>query len=114
MVFYEYIDALQRILERIKNEQAGNIKRAGSIVADTIANDGIIHAFGTGHSHIIAEEAFFRAGGIAAINPILDERLIFLKGALESTRAERENGLACTLIEREDVRAEDAAIIISN
>jgi len=40
--------------------------------------------------------------------------LIFLKGALESTRAERQSGLAHSLIEREDVRNGDAAIIISN
>jgi uncharacterized phosphosugar-binding protein len=74
----------------------------------------VIHTFGTGHAHLIADEAFYRAGGIAAVNPILDERLIFLKGALESTRAEREHGLAAALLELEDVKAEDAAIIISN
>ena len=114
MIFTSYIEKLQAILERIKIEQQRNIEAAGHIVADTLVHDGIVHAFGTGHSHIIAEEIFFRAGGIAPINPILDERLIFLKGALESTRAEREAGLARRLIEREDVRAGDAAIIISN
>lgn len=114
MDFKNYINGLRAILERIETEQEKNIRRAGWVVAESIAGGGIIHTFGTGHSHIIAEEAFFRAGGIAAINPILDERLIFLKGALESTRAERESGLAKTLIEREDTRSEDAAIIISN
>lgn len=114
MAINEYISGLQKILERIRTEQAENIRQAGKIVADALANEGIIHTFGTGHSHIIAEEAFFRAGGIAAVNPILDERLIFLKGAMESTRAERESGLALELIEKEDVRAEDALIIISN
>ena len=114
MVFTNYIDGLSAVLERIKAEQAGNIKLAGRIVADSISHDGVIHTFGTGHSHLIAEDAFFRAGGIASVNPILDERLIFLKGALESTRAERESGLALQLIEREDVREADAAIIISN
>lgn len=114
MFFYEYIDGLLAILERIKREQAGNIKQAGQIIGEALAAGGIIHTFGTGHSHIIAEEIFFRAGGIAAVNPILDERLIFLKGALESTRAERQSGLAHSLIELEDVRSIDACIIISN
>src|SRR5688572_25155557 len=102
MNFLDYIKKLQLILERIATEQADNIRRAGEIVANSIASDGLIHAFGTGHSHIIAEEAFFRAGGIAAINPILDERFIFLKGALESTRAERQSGIARKLIEKEN------------
>ncbi len=114
MVFKNYIDGLQSILERIKREQEQNIELAGKIIAESIWQGGIVHTFGTGHSHMIAEEIFFRAGGIAAVNPILDERLIFLKGALESTRAERESGLARSLIEREDVRSGDASIIISN
>lgn len=114
MAFQSYVDGLQAVLERIKREQASNIKLAGQLVAAALSAGGVIHTFGTGHSHLIADEAFFRAGGVAAINPILDERLIFLKGALESTRAERENGLARELIARENVRAEDAAIIISN
>jgi uncharacterized phosphosugar-binding protein len=114
MVFESYIDGLQEVLERIRLEQANQIKQAGQLVAAALSAGGIVHAFGTGHSHLIADEAFFRAGGIAAVNPILDERLIFLKGALQSTRAERESGLAAELIAREDVRAGDAAIIISN
>ncbi len=114
MIFYEYINGLRAILERIKGEQADNIKQAGQIIGEALAAGGVVHTFGTGHSHIIAEEVFFRAGGIAAINPILDERLIFLKGALESTRAERESGLARSLIELEDVKSVDACIIISN
>jgi uncharacterized phosphosugar-binding protein len=114
MVLERYIDGLQGVLDRIKREQIGNIQRAGHLVAAALSAGGVIHTFGTGHSHLIADEAFFRAGGIAAINPILDERLIFLKGALESSRAEREEGLAGKLIALEDVRNEDAAIIISN
>ena len=114
MAFGEYIEGLQAVLSRIMREQAEGIEKAGQLVADALAAGGIVHTFGTGHSHLIADEAFFRAGGIAAVNPILDERLLFLKGALESTRSEQESGLAKSLIEREQVRAEDVAIIISN
>ena len=114
MSFPKYIDGLQAVLARIKREQSDNIEKAGRLIADSLSAGGIVHAFGTGHSHLIADEAFFRAGGIAAINPILDERLIFLKGALQSTRSEQESGLARSLIEREQVRSEDVAIIISN
>ena len=114
MSFHRYIDGLQAILERITSEQAHNIKQAGLLVADALAQGGIIHAFGTGHSHLIADEAFFRAGGIAAVNPILHERLIFLRGALESTRTEQESGFARQLLDQEDLKAIDAGIVISN
>jgi uncharacterized phosphosugar-binding protein len=114
MSFESYLKGLRSILDRIHREQAENIEQASRLIADALAADGVIHTFGTGHSHLIAEEAFFRAGGIAPVNPIIDERLIFLKGALESTRAERESGLANRLIECENVQPDDAAIIISN
>ena len=114
MFFERYIDELQNVLARIKREQLDAIEAAGQLIADTLVAGGVIHTFGTGHSHLIADEAFFRAGGIAAINPILHERLIFLKGALESTRAERVSGFARSLIERESVGQSDVAIIISN
>jgi len=114
MFFERYIEELQTVLWRIKSEQLNAIAAAGQLVADTLVAGGVIHTFGTGHSHLIADEAFFRAGGIAAINPILDERLIFLKGALESTRAEKVAGFARSLAEREMLTSADAAIIISN
>jgi uncharacterized phosphosugar-binding protein len=114
MSFTDYIEGLRDILNRIKLEQKQNIDRAGVLVANALGAGGVIHTFGSGHSHLIADEAFFRAGGIAAVNPILDERLIFLKGALESTRAERETGFARELIEKENIEPEDVAIIISN
>jgi uncharacterized phosphosugar-binding protein len=109
-----YLDALRTLLDTIRRDQAGNIRAAAGIVADAIAAGGVVHMFGTGHSHMLAEEAFYRAGGLAAVNPILDERLIFLRGALESTRAECEGGLAAALLERESVLERDAAVIASN
>ena len=114
MFVEEYINKLQALLQRIKVEQADAICAAGNLVADSLVADGVIHTFGTGHSHLIADEAFFRAGGIAAINPILDERLVFLKGALESTRAERVPGFARVLLDKEQVGPHDVGIVISN
>ena len=114
MVFEQYIGELQALLGRITRSQSRAIVEAGRLVADALVAGGVIHTFGTGHSHLIADEAFFRAGGIAAINPILDERLIFLRGALESTRAERVPAFARALLEREQISTHDVAILISN
>lgn len=110
----EYIEALHSILNTIASTQMDAIQEAGRLVAESLAKDGILHVFGTGHSHMMAEEAFFRAGGLAPVNPILAPRLVFLEGALESTRAERESGYAKRLLESEDIRPGDVMIVISN
>jgi uncharacterized phosphosugar-binding protein len=114
VAFDAYIEQVQQLLGRIRASQAAAIAAAGALVAKALENSGIVHTFGTGHSHMIAEEAFFRAGGLVPVNAILDGRLAFLDGALESTQAEREEGYARSLIQRESVSPADIAIVISN
>lgn len=114
MAFEPYLEAARRILERAAREEGPAIRAAAAIVAAALTRGGIVHAFGCGHSHLLAEEIFFRAGGLAAVNPILDRRLQFFDGVLASTHAEREPGYARRLLERESIRAGDAAVVISN
>lgn len=114
MTSLDYIHALQGVLQKIATEQIEAIRLAGGLVGAALANGGVVHTFGSGHSHMIAEEAFFRAGGLAPVNVILDERLLFLHGAIESTEAEREPGYAQTILSRENVSPKDVAIVISN
>jgi uncharacterized phosphosugar-binding protein len=114
VIFHDYIERLHELLDRIRTGQGAAIAEAAALVAGSIQQSGIVHTFGTGHSHMIAEEAFFRAGGLVPVNAILDRRLTFLDGALESTRAEREEGYARTLLEQEETAPSDTAIIISN
>ncbi|MBA3231269.1 MAG: SIS domain-containing protein [Acidobacteria bacterium] len=109
-----YFAAASRLLARIASEQREPIMRAGREVSATIAGGGVLHVFGSGHSHLIAEEAFFRAGGLAAVNPVVDERLAFQHGALESTRAEHRPGYAQEILAREVLRPGEAAIVVSN
>lgn len=110
----EYFAAAARVLQRIAHEQREAIRAAGYTIAGALARGGVLHVFGAGHSHLLAEEAFFRAGGLAAVNPILDARLAFQHGVMESTRAERRSGYAREILAREDVRQTDAAIVVSN
>lgn len=53
-----YIDITVRLLENILDNEADYVKEAGAKVAESIENDGVIHLFGCGHSHILTEEYF--------------------------------------------------------
>ena len=68
----EYAQGMQAILERIIETQIEKIDRAAEIVANAIAGDGILYTFGTGHSHVIAEDVAYRAGGLAPVDAILE------------------------------------------
>lgn len=114
MAFEGYLERVQDAIGRLAREQAAPIRVAAAAVARALESGGLLHVFGAGHSHLLAEEAFFRAGGLAAVNPILDRRMMFFDGVMKSTHAEREPGYAEQILEREDVRAIDAALVVSN
>jgi uncharacterized phosphosugar-binding protein len=51
----QYLDAAQGIVQKIHETQLEAIGRAALICADSIANGGLVHLFGTGHSRIPVE-----------------------------------------------------------
>jgi uncharacterized phosphosugar-binding protein len=90
------------------------IEAAAAQIARTVAAGGLVHAFGTGHSHLLAEELFYRAGGLAQVNPILVDPLMLHAGAARSTQLERLPGLAAVLLESEPVGPDDTMLVASN
>ena len=110
----EYFKNLQKILERIVAEQGINIEIASRAVADTLKNGGRIHAFGTGHSHMLAEEIFYRAGGLVNVNPILESSLMLHESAAKSTELERLEGYGEILFSHHSITDKDILFHFSN
>ncbi len=73
----EYLGATQEILARITATQLPNIAAAARICADSIAADGLVHLFGTGHSRIPVEEMFPRHGSFPGFHPIVELSLTY-------------------------------------
>ena len=48
--WFNYFEVMQSVVEKVKNTQQENIKKAAQILADTTEKGGIIYGFGTGHS----------------------------------------------------------------
>lgn len=110
----EYFNNIQKLFSRIVEEQMNNIEAAARIVADTLENGGRIHAFGTGHSHILAEEIFYRAGGLVNVNPILETGLMLHEGAAKSTSLERLEGYGEILFDMHGLKEKDVLFLFSN
>jgi uncharacterized phosphosugar-binding protein len=73
----DYITQVKAILDRIEATQLDAIERAAEICAQTIAGDGLVHLFGTGHSRIFVEEMFPRHGSFPGFHPIVELSLTF-------------------------------------
>lgn len=109
-----YIGRLIEILDALLESQSEQISCAVDIVARSVSSGGVIHVFGTGHSSILAQEPFMRAGGLLPVNAMLDERVLLSAGSLSSSVAEKQEGLAVEILGAHDIRPEDAGLIISN
>jgi uncharacterized phosphosugar-binding protein len=109
----EYTRTLTEQLEGLRSQEEA-IRRAADAVASTIVADGLFHVFGTGHSHMLAEELFYRAGGLAAVNPVLVEGLLLHAGAELSTTMERTAGIGEVIFDRLGATADDTLLVVSN
>lgn len=67
--FYQTSNTLQ---SEVKERNTEALKAAGKRVAESIAKDGVLHTFGSGHSQILACEIERRAGGLVPVSSIND------------------------------------------
>ncbi|WP_328774159.1 SIS domain-containing protein [Streptomyces sp. NBC_00286] len=110
-----FFDAAIGLLERVRDEEAEGIAAAGTLIADTVAAEGRLFAFGAGHSSLAAQEIVYRAGGLALMN------LLAVPGAVGvdvvpatlGSALERVEGLAAAVLDSSPARAGDLLVIIS-
>ena len=109
----EYLGKIIENLTRIETEEAEKLAETARAVADVIKNDGLIFVFGCGHSHLPGLDAFYRAGGLANVSPILDTDLMLHNGAAKSSRMEKMSGIAPEIFRRYTPSEKDIIFIFS-
>ena len=95
-------------------EEWDAIAAAARLVADALAGGPRHPRLRLGHSHMLAEEMFYRAGGLVDVRPILFEGLMLHADAPLSTSLERLPGLAAILLDGHGVDAGDVLLVFSN
>jgi uncharacterized phosphosugar-binding protein len=110
----ELFRAVHSTLLEVVERETRCIVEAAEATAQRLVLGGMLHVFGTGHSHMMAEELFFRAGGLTAVNAILDPGLMLHVSARSSTELERLEGYAPLVLDRYDLRPEDVFLVVSN
>ncbi len=110
----KYYNNVLHFINKIYKEEKENIEKAARILANAIKEDRLIHVFGTGgHSHMGAEELFYRAGGLVPINPILDPGIMLSYGGPRSTIIERIPEYCSKVMKLYDMKKGDPIIIVN-
>ena len=112
MKYYEKIDAL---LKRLFSEQGENMQKAAEKVVETVmGGEGMIYIFGCTHAGIVAQEAFYRTGGLAIINPIFPPGLMCdIVPSTLTSKLERIDGYGAIIADEYNIKGGDLLIIHS-
>ncbi|NLB74684.1 MAG: SIS domain-containing protein [Firmicutes bacterium] len=109
-----YFDRVVEVLENIEKNEKESIDRAAKILANAISEDRLVNIIGPGgHSNIGVEETFWRAGGLAPVNAILDAGTNLIHGAKRSNYVERTCGYAKAVLDSYGIAEGDVLIIVN-
>ena len=62
-----YYSLATTLLARAREQNAPTLKKLGAIIGRSVADGGVIHTFGSGHSEVIGREIIGRAGGLVCV-----------------------------------------------
>ncbi|WP_322807283.1 SIS domain-containing protein, partial [Thermanaerothrix sp.] len=109
-----YFETVFRTLETVRQAEAATLTQVAERITASLAQGGVLHIFGAGHAHLLAEEISYRAGGLVPVNPILDIGYTLMANPPSRTTAlERLEGYARTLMDGYDLRPGEVLIVFS-
>lgn len=114
----QYTETARSILDRVVEGQAEGVRKAAGLITDALRNDGVVQAFGTGHSEALATEISGRAGGLVPTNKIAMRDLVLYgdepRELLGDPALERDPDTARRLYGLTAPHPRDAFVIASN
>ena len=104
-----YFAEATALLQRARESNAATLTTCAALIGQSIADGGVLHTFGSGHSEIIGREIIGRAGGLMPVSGIFDPGMGFSEnvvgyGTRLARRYHNTNGL----------HAGEVIIVISN
>ena len=112
---FGYYEILTENFRKVNETQSENIAKAAKLMTDAIAADRLINVYGGGgHTTLPVGEMFFRAGGLACVNPVMETALSVFNQALKYLELERTVNFGASIIKYYDLKKDDVLIIFHN
>jgi len=109
-----YFEIEKAVVEKVQKVNADSIKKAAEILARTTENGGLIYGFGTGHSHLVVDDAFWRAATPANYCALLEASATGNQEITKSYFVENTYGIGKLIVDYHRITPNDCMIIISN
>ncbi|HBE01315.1 MAG: hypothetical protein A2096_02405 [Spirochaetes bacterium GWF1_41_5] len=110
-----YYEAIEKNIYEVESKQIDNILKAAEEMARAVKEDRLINLYGGGgHTTLVMAEMFFRAGGLACINPIMDIGISTFNNAYKYLALERTENYATGLVKYYRLKPGDVFLIFHN
>jgi uncharacterized phosphosugar-binding protein len=112
-MFGAYLDA---VIGQLEQAQAGQqvVAEAASWIAAALAGGRPVFVFGASHAGLLAQDLFYRAGGLVPVVPIMPAGLMLNERPVARTsRLERTPGVAETFMADVPLQPGDVVVVIS-
>lgn len=113
-------DEVIKLIDELYDSQKETLEKASEVIAECIANDGVVHVFGSGHSVGLGIDITNRVGSLVPIH-IMDMMHFVTKGIVSTEEMhdktnifERRPDVADKLYNLYDIKPQDVFIVISN
>ncbi|MEV1288837.1 SIS domain-containing protein [Micromonospora sp. NPDC049679] len=112
-----YLAVVTETVHRVAESQREEVRRAAELITAALRADGVVHAFGTGHSEAFAMEIAGRAGGLVPTNKLALRDVVLYGGdppTVLGPMLERDPAVAHRLYELAPVQQQDVFVMASN
>lgn len=109
-----YMSKIKGLLEIIEDCEIDLMEKTVSLLTETVLSKHSIYIFGASHAGILAQEMFYRAGGLMLINPIFGREIMLDTSPVTHTsRMERLVGYGKLLAQNTQICEGDVLIVHS-
>jgi uncharacterized phosphosugar-binding protein len=110
----KYLDDVIELLKKVRDTQETAMETGAQAIAAAIGAGKLVYIFGPSHAGILAQELFYRAGGLVPINPILPPGLVTdVRPVTLTSRLERLAGFGEQILAECPITAGDVLIVHS-
>jgi uncharacterized phosphosugar-binding protein len=114
-----YISKLVKLAEQAGADNEAAYEAASNAMTESLANDGLVHLYGSGHSVLPVQETYPRYGSYLGFNPLTDPRVMWHNilgagGVRELLWLERTENYAEKFLDHQPLNAGDTIVIFGH
>ncbi|MEN8118439.1 MAG: sugar isomerase domain-containing protein [Bacteroidota bacterium] len=106
------LNKINELAQKFEEHEGESLIKGAKLMADAIEQDRLIYIFGGGgHTTLVMQEMFWRAGGLANLSPMLDLSIHPVTPAYMYLFHERMHGIGDSIVDYYGVGKDDVVLI---